>query len=75
MLKCDVEGAERALFADCAAWIGRVRTLAVETHDGYTVVDAANAVAGAGLDLALRELQAYPEFGNEVGVFARPAAT
>ncbi len=35
VLKCDVEGAERELFSDCAAWIGRVSRLAVETHAPY----------------------------------------
>jgi FkbM family methyltransferase len=74
VLKCDVEGAERCLFAECEAWIGRVRLLAVETHDGYTVDDVAAAVAGAGAQLELRELQLYAEFGNEVGVFVQRAA-
>jgi FkbM family methyltransferase len=73
VLKCDIEGAERALFAGCGPWIGRVRMLAVETHDGYTVHDVAAAVTAAGGRLHLRELQRYPAFGNEVGVLARPA--
>jgi FkbM family methyltransferase len=72
VLKCDVEGAERALFAACAPWIGRVRTLAVETHDGYTVADVAAAVAAAGAALDVREHVVYAEFGNEVGVLVRP---
>jgi FkbM family methyltransferase len=36
LLKCDIEGAERELFAACAAWIQRVRLLVVEVHDGYS---------------------------------------
>jgi FkbM family methyltransferase len=36
LLKCDVEGAEAEIFGDCAAWIGRVRYLAVEVHAPYT---------------------------------------
>lgn len=71
VLKCDVEGAERALFADAGAWIGRVRTLAVETHDGYTVADVAAAAAAAGAPLEVREHVVYAEFGNEVGVLVR----
>jgi FkbM family methyltransferase len=35
LLKCDVEGAERDLFADCAGWIGRFRNLVVELHRPY----------------------------------------
>ena len=72
VLKCDVEGAERALFAACAPWIGRVRTLAVETHDGYTVADVAAATAAGGTAFEVREHVVYREFGNEVGVLVRP---
>jgi FkbM family methyltransferase len=36
LLKCDIEGAEREVFADCADWIGRVRNLVIETHQPYT---------------------------------------
>lgn len=72
VLKCDVEGAERALFADCGAWIGRVQTLAVETHDGYAVSDVAAAVAAAGAAMEIREHVAYAEFRTEVGVLVRP---
>ena len=37
LLKCDIEGAEEELFADCRAWIDRVRYIAVETHHPYTL--------------------------------------
>jgi len=37
LLKVDIEGAERALFRDCGAWIGKVGALVAELHDGYTV--------------------------------------
>ncbi len=33
MLKCDIEGSEQ--FAECSAWIGRVKNLIVETHEPY----------------------------------------
>jgi FkbM family methyltransferase len=36
LLKCDIEGAEEELFADCRAWIGRVHAMAVEVHGDYT---------------------------------------
>lgn len=35
-LKCDVQGAEKAIFADCASWISRVRNMVVEVHPPYT---------------------------------------
>lgn len=35
LLKCDIEGAEAEVFADCHAWIGRVRHLVVELHAPY----------------------------------------
>lgn len=36
VLKCDIEGAEAELFADCAAWIDRVAHLVVELHPPYS---------------------------------------
>jgi len=36
LLKCDIEGAERELFADCSGWIRRVRSIAIEVHAPYT---------------------------------------
>jgi len=37
LLKVDIEGAERALFRDCRAWIGKVGALVAELHDGYSI--------------------------------------
>jgi FkbM family methyltransferase len=37
LLKCDIEGAEAEVFADCSAWIGRVNHLAIEIHAPYTL--------------------------------------
>jgi FkbM family methyltransferase len=73
VLKCDVEGAERELFAHCGAWIGRVRTLAVETHDGYTIAQVAEDIAASGSPMEIREHVVYTEFGTEVAVLVRPA--
>lgn len=36
-VKIDIEGAEAALLRENAGWTGRVRTMAVEVHDPYTV--------------------------------------
>ena len=35
LMKCDVEGTEKELFADCSAWIHKVKNLIVETHPPY----------------------------------------
>lgn len=35
LLKCDIEGAEATVFANCRSWIGRIRTLVIELHDAY----------------------------------------
>lgn len=36
LLKCDIEGSEAELFADCRDWISRVRHLIVEVHRPYS---------------------------------------
>jgi FkbM family methyltransferase len=36
LLKCDIEGAEAEVFADCRAWIRRVRNLVIELHSPYS---------------------------------------
>ncbi|EQD71394.1 methyltransferase FkbM family, partial [mine drainage metagenome] len=36
LLKCDIEGAEAEVFADCSAWIGRVHYLIIEVHPPYS---------------------------------------
>ena len=47
LLKVDIEGAEKELFADCRNWIGRVRNIAIETHSPYTVDDFYKALRAA----------------------------
>jgi FkbM family methyltransferase len=39
LLKCDIEGAERQVFADCSEWIQRVQNLVVEVHEPYRLAD------------------------------------
>lgn len=46
--KIDVEGAERELLTRNARWTSRVRTLAVEVHDPYTIEDCARDLEGLG---------------------------
>lgn len=38
LLKCDIEGSEEELFADCGAWIGQVKNMVVELHHPYSSV-------------------------------------
>ena len=35
LLKCDIEGSERELFADPERWIGRVKHVLIELHLPY----------------------------------------
>jgi FkbM family methyltransferase len=35
LLKCDIEGAEAELFADCGPWIRRMKSIMVELHAPY----------------------------------------
>ncbi len=36
LAKCDIEGAEAEVFADCSAWIHRLRYLIIEVHPPYS---------------------------------------
>ena len=63
LLKCDIEGAERELFADCRSWIPRVRAIAIELHPPYGREDLL-----ADLNLA----GAYFEVVAEVAAKAPP---
>jgi FkbM family methyltransferase len=36
LLKCDIEGSEAELFAECREWIQRVHYMVVETHHPYS---------------------------------------
>jgi FkbM family methyltransferase len=35
LLKCDIEGGERELFAECGRWIDRVKAMVIELHPPY----------------------------------------
>jgi FkbM family methyltransferase len=71
LLKADIEGAERELFADCAGWIGLVQAMVVECHGDYTVDDLVADVARAGVAFDVVEHERKPAFGFEVGVLVR----
>lgn len=36
LFKCDIEGTESEIFADCSAWINRVHYITIELHPPYT---------------------------------------
>lgn len=48
LLKCDIEGSEKTLFADCTAWISRVEHLLIELHGDYTIDDLMSALQRNG---------------------------
>ena len=68
LLKCDVEGAERVIFASCDGWIDRVDWIVVETHRPYTLTALQSDLRHAN---SFRELvYSIKDEGNEVGLFA-----
>lgn len=69
LLKVDIEGAEEELFADCASWIGRVKTLLVECHGAYKLSSLMTDLRKAGASFRLIEEDLKPEMGFEVGLF------
>ena len=55
LLKCDIEGAEAAVFGQCAPWINRVRHIAVETHRPYLPEDLLADLARNGGDFEMQQ--------------------
>lgn len=66
LLKVDIEGAERELFADCGSWIGKVGSMIVECHTGYTADDLMADCARGGGSFSVLEVDKKPEWGFEV---------
>lgn len=66
LLKADIEGAERELFADCSGWIHRVQALIVECHEGYSGDDLLEDCRRGGARFDIVDLDAKPEWGFEV---------
>jgi hypothetical protein len=56
LLKCDIEGAEQELFADCSAWIGRVRNILIEVHRPYTTEMFLADLGRAGARFDVRQI-------------------
>ncbi len=70
ILKCDIEGAERELFADCGAWIGRVRNMVVEVHPPYSAAELEADLKRCGADFRMQVTQSG---GNQLAMFYKDA--
>jgi len=71
LLKCDIEGAERELFASSQSWIGRIDTIVVECHGDYRAADLVADLADNGAVYEVWQLDPNPAFDNEVAVLQR----
>jgi FkbM family methyltransferase len=65
VLKCDIEGAEDELFADCRSWIGRVRWIVAECHHPYTADTLESALEANGASSSRVFLERNDPFGCE----------
>lgn len=68
ILKCDIEGAERLVFADCSPWIDRVRVLEIECHAPYGVDDLVADLLRNGARFDVLEHTRNPAFACEVAL-------
>jgi FkbM family methyltransferase len=67
VLKCDIEGAEAELFADCRDWIGRVEAMSVECHNDVMPAEALlEALAANGAEFAVRHVERNPGMGFDI---------
>lgn len=71
LLKSDIEGAERELFADCTDWIHRVDAMVIECHGDYHVSDLLEDLQRAGARFQVVDLDIKTQFGFEVAVLIR----
>lgn len=69
LLKCDIEGAEREVFADCREWIGRVRNMILEVHPPYSVEELLSDCERNGTRFEIRARHDSPP--NEVVLLTR----
>jgi FkbM family methyltransferase len=74
VLKCDIEGAEAEVFADCASWITRVDAMSVECHNDMMRSDAlVAAVSDNGGSFDVRHLESNPHLGFDIITLVRSA--
>jgi FkbM family methyltransferase len=74
VLKCDIEGAEAEVFADCSSWIDRVDAMSVECHCDVMDTDALlTAVSANGGHFSVRHLESNPQLGFDIVTLQRDA--
>jgi FkbM family methyltransferase len=72
VLKCDIEGAEAEVFADCRSWIDRVDAMSVECHTDVLPTDAfLQMVADNGGRFTVVHLEANPHLGFDIVTLER----
>jgi FkbM family methyltransferase len=72
VLKCDIEGAEAEVFADCRSWIDRVDAMSVECHtDVLSTEDFLRLVADNGGRFTVTHLEANPHLGFDIVTLER----
>jgi len=75
VLKCDIEGAEAEVFADCRSWIDRVDAMSVECHLDMMRTDALlGAVSANGGHFSVRHLESNPHLGFDIVTLQRDTA-
>ena len=52
LLKMDIEGAEKAVLRDAAAWLPKVRVLIVELHGDYSEADLRSDIEPFGFQIS-----------------------
>src|SRR5262245_53082642 len=72
VLKCDIEGAESEVFADCRSWIDRVGAMSVECHaDSMTTEALLEALRTNGAHFTVRHLERNPDHGMDIVTLVR----
>lgn len=75
VLKCDIEGAERELFASCRSWIDRVGVAVVECHDGFGADELIGLLGANGARFELVEREVNPDYGCETVTLRRVSSS
>jgi FkbM family methyltransferase len=73
LLKCDIEGSERDVFADCREWIGNVGLLEIECHEPYRLADLIGDLDRNGASFELLDHSPNPAFGCETALLRNTA--
>lgn len=74
VLKCDIEGAEAEIFADCRSWIGRVDAMSVECHNDVISSEALlQVISENGGRFTVAQLDSNPHLGFDIVTLQRAA--